>query len=79
MSVITSKLKKCAVNQWQTQAVNIKTNHKIKVKFCLPEFSATRIRMLNCHMYDSTKIRHDMVIGRHLPTVPGLNLKFLNK
>ena len=40
----------------------------------LPQLSATKIVMLNCHMDDSTKDRYDTILGRDL-----LSALFFNK
>ena len=62
--------------QWNTQAGNINTNLKFKIKLTLPEYIATKIVMWNCHMYESSKGRYDMILGRDLLIDLGLNLKF---
>ena len=64
------------MTKWQTQAVNITTNQKVKVGFTLPDFRATKILTWNCHVGASTKIRYNMVLGRYILTVLVLNLVF---
>ena len=49
--------------EWETKAVNITTNQKEKVSFCLPEFSTTKIVTWECHVYDSYESRHNMILG----------------
>ena len=34
--------KKYSVTQWRTQTGNLKSNHKVKIYFTSPEFSATK-------------------------------------
>ena len=61
---------------WETQARKFTTSKKANVEFYLPEFSVTKIVTWKCHMDDSTKGRYDMILGRHLLTALGLDLKF---
>ena len=42
---LKTKTTKDAVMQCQTKAVNITNNQKMKVNFCIPEFSAMEILM----------------------------------
>ena len=62
--------------QWHTHAGNITTNLNIKVYFTLPTLSATNFVTWKCHVDDSAKGRHDMILGRDLLTELVLNLKF---
>ena len=64
------------MEQWKTQAVNITNNHKFKIDFTLPEFSATKKVACNCHVYDSAKSGYNMILGRDLLTALGLCLRF---
>ena len=77
MKILTKKLypKEDAMIQWHMQAGNITTNLKVKIYFTLPELSATKIVTCNCHEDESTKGRHDMILGRDLLTALRLNLK----
>ena len=61
--------------QWHIQAVNITTNLKVKIDFTLPELSATKIVAWNCHVHDSVKSVYEIVLGRHILILLGLNLK----
>ena len=54
--------------KWQTQVGNITNNLKVKIDFTLPEFSATKNLMSNCHVDDSAKGRYNMILGRALLT-----------
>ena len=58
--------KRYAVMQWHTQEGNIITNLNVKIDYTLPEVSATKIVTWNCHVDESTKIRHDMILGINL-------------
>ena len=64
-----------AVKQWHTQAGIITTNIQVKIVFTLPKLSATKIMMWNCHVYDSSKGKYDVFLGRDLLTSLGLNIK----
>ena len=61
--------------QLQIQTGNITTNQKVKVNFTLHAFSATKTMMWNCHMYDSAKMKYNIILGKDLLTSLGLNLK----
>ena len=61
--------------QWNTQAGSITTNVKVKTSFTLPDLSATKTVMWNCHVDDSTKVRYDMILGRYILTAFWLNLE----
>ena len=61
--------------RWHTQTGNITTNMKVEIYFNLPEFSTTEIIQCNCYVDDSDKYRYDMILGRDILTVLGLNLK----
>ena len=61
--------------QWNTQAGSITTNVKVKTAFTLPDLSATKTVMWNCHVDDSTKARYDMILGRYILTAFWLNLE----
>ena len=62
--------------QQNTHAENIITNLKVKIYLTLPEFSATKIILLDFHVDDSAKGRYDMVLVRDILTASGLNIKF---
>ena len=47
--------KKDDVMQWHTQAGKITTNLKFKIRFVLPELSATKIMIFSFHVGESTK------------------------
>ena len=59
-----------------TQAGNITTNLKVKIYFTIPELSATKIVMWNCHVDNSAKVRYYMILGRYLLTALGSNPNF---
>ena len=48
---------------------------KVRIDYNLPEFSATKIVMWECHMDESAKGRYDMILGRYILTEVVLNLK----
>ena len=54
--------------QWHTQAVNVTTNHKVKVDITLPALSATNVVTWKCHVDDFAKGRYDIILGRHILT-----------
>ena len=58
------------------QAGNITTNLKVKADFTLPSLSATNVVTCKYYVYESSKGRYDMILGRYLLTESGLNLKF---
>ena len=68
MRIPTSKIKrtKYSVIKWQTQAIKITTNNRVKVYLTLPEFSVMKIVAWNCHVEDSTKISYNMILARYL-------------
>ena len=43
--------------QWNTQAVNITTNIKVKIDYTLTALSATNVVTWKFHVDDSTKVR----------------------
>ena len=55
--------------QWNTQAGNITTNTKVKIYFTWPEFSATKIVIRNSHVYDFSKGRNNMILGRKIDII----------
>ena len=57
---------KYAVMQWYTQAVNITTNHKVKVYFTLPELRAMHVVTWKYHVDESAKGGYDMILVRYL-------------
>ena len=54
--------------KWHTQAGNSTTNLKVKVDFTFPALSATNVLTWTCHVYESTKGRYDMILGRDILT-----------
>ena len=62
----------------QTQSGNLTTNHKVKIDFTSPEFSATKVVVRNCCVNDSAKIWYNIILGRYLLTILVLYLKFSN-
>ena len=65
-----------AMIQWNTQVGNITTDLRIKIDLTLPNFSATKIVMWNCHVDNSAKVRYYMILGRYLLTALGSNPNF---
>ena len=62
--------------KWHTQAGKVATNSKVKIYFTLPELSAKKIVMWNCHADDSDKKTFYMISGRYILTDLVLNIKF---
>ena len=62
--------------QSHTQAGNITNNHKVEVYFTLPALSAKNVMTWKYHVYDSSKGRYDMILGRDILIELILNLKF---
>ena len=52
------------VTQWQIQAGNIKTNNKVKVNLCLPEFSANKTVTQEFIIDEFSESNYGMVLGR---------------
>ena len=75
---LTTKLnpKEDYVMKCHTEAGNILTNLKGKIDLALPELSATKIVMWNCHVDESAKGIYYMILGRDLWKALELNLKF---
>ena len=59
-----------------TQAGKFTTLKKVRIQFCLPEFSATKIVTWTCHVDKSTNGRYGTILGRYLLTELGLDIKF---
>ena len=60
--------KKYYVIQWHKQDGNIAINLKVEVNFTLPEIIATYGVKWKYHVYDSSKGRYNMVLGRDILT-----------
>ena len=75
---LTSKIKwkERAETNWETEHRNFITSKRVKIDFCLPDFSATKIVTWKCHVEKSTKGRYNMILGRDLLISLGLDLKF---
>ena len=54
--------------QWKNQAGNLRNNKKVKVNFCPPKLSTTKIVTRKYHVEDCAEIRYDMILGRDLLT-----------
>ena len=78
MRILISKIitKKDALTQWNKKVGNITTNLKVKIEFTSSELSAKKIVTWNFHVDDSSKGRYNIILGRDLLTLLGLNLKF---
>ena len=50
-------------------------NIKVKMYFTLPELRVTKHLTWNCHVDDSAKGIHDIILGRYILTALGLNIK----
>ena len=61
-------LEKDAPMQWNKQAGNIKTNIKVKTYFTLPALNANNVVTWDCHVYDSAKGRHNMILVQDILT-----------
>ena len=70
--IITTKY---TMTQWKTQVGNITTYHKVKVSFCIHEFSVIKIVMWEYHWDDYCVSRFDVIIGIGLLPALVLNLK----
>ena len=57
---------KDAVMQLHTQAGSITTNLKVKVDFTLPALRAKTFVTWKCHVDESTKGGHDMILGKDI-------------
>ena len=64
---------------WQTQAINFTTKNIFNVEFYLQYFIAIKIMTWKFHVYDSTKSRYGIIIGRDLLPVIGLYIKFSDR
>ena len=60
--------------QWHTQAGNITINIEVKVEFTLPALSMTNDMMWICHVYESYKVRYNMILGIDLLSELKFNL-----
>ena len=61
--------------KWHTQAVNITTDHKVKVDFNLPTLIATNVGIWKFHMVDSTKGIYNIILGQGILKLLGSTLK----
>ena len=64
--------------KWHTQTGNITTNMKVKIYLTLLEFSTTKIVTWECHMYESTKVRYNMILGIYVLKALRLIFKYPN-
>ena len=55
------RVKRCPQVQWSTMAGDVKTSHKTKIEFSLPEFYEDRILEWDVHVSD-TLPSYDMII-----------------
>ena len=67
---------KCATMQWHLQARNITIDIRVRINLNTPALIVTSVVTWNCHLDESAKGRHDMILGRDILTELGLNLKF---
>ena len=61
--------------QLHIQVGNITTNLKVRIYFTLPELSAAKIVMWNCHVGDSSKVMYGVILGLDLLTLLVLILR----
>ena len=54
--------------QWDMEVGDNTTSLKVRVDFTLPTLIATNVMTWKCHVDDSAKGRHDMVLGQDLLT-----------
>ena len=52
--------------QWHTQAYNIANNIMVEVHFTLPALITTNVVTCECHVYEYSKGRYDLILGRDL-------------
>ena len=78
MIILTLKLNitKYSVTQCQTQRGDLRTAHKIKESFCIPEFSTENIMSWEFHVDDFAEISYFIILSRYLLTSLVINLKF---
>ena len=55
------------------------TSKKVKIDFCLPQFSATKKVTWKFYVNESTNIRYNMILSGDLLTALVLDLKFSEK
>ena len=67
---------KYAVMQWHMQVGNITNNLKFEVYFTSPTLSAMNVVTWKYHVYDSSKGRYDMILGKYILTELSLRLNF---
>ena len=73
------KTKSTSTTKWTTKAGTFTTNHKVKLKFLLPEFNQTKEISWTCHMDNATPAnttRYNMIIGRDLLQALGFIIDF---
>ena len=63
--------------QWNTQAIYIMTNLEVKIDFTFFALNRTNVVTWNYNVDDSTKGRHNMILGKYILTELGLNKKIL--
>ena len=57
---------KYPVTQWQIQAGNITTDHKVKIYLTSPDFSVTKHLTWNFCVDDFAKSSYNVILGRYL-------------
>ena len=65
------------MTQWEIKAGNLKTNQKVKVNFCLPDFGMKKIVIWECHVDKYSEIRYDIIVGIYIITLFLLYIYFL--
>ena len=79
MGNLASKLKQKIspkITTWEIQAGELTTSLKLKVDFCLPELSTTKIVSWEYHVDNKNSSRYDMILDRDLLIALGMDLKF---
>ena len=64
---------------WETQSRKFATMKKLNLELCLPEFIATKIVTWKYHVEKFINGRYNMILGRDLLAVLGLDLKFSDR
>ena len=75
------KTKTCATATWSTKAGSFTTSNKVQCNFTLPEFHEGRDICWNMYVdeSDSKLCNYDMIIGRDLLQVLGMDFSFSTK
>ena len=72
--LIKTQTKEDFVIQWNTQLGDITTNLKVKIDLTLSEFRPAKMLTWDFHVDDCTQVSYDMILGRDLLKLLGLNI-----